>query len=550
VTQPWLFLGRADEIRRFSDALALLRDEMGGYGWPTVVLVHGLGGIGKSSLLRRLRELADKHDAVAYLDFEDERRLHPPAFGGDAGPGLTTVLDAVMRACIDAMAVHHESDLEAAKGAFDEYRAEVASLPQMLDRIRAALAEAQQTGLTKEDIVALEKSAVAVGALVAHQPLALPAAAGAAAAMAQAALSRRGLWGKLTEAPKVAPDDYDLLSDPQRALVRRFGQSMGTLSGYRPLVVFLDTTEIVLAQMSWLREAMHASGDRVLWVIAARLESDQAAAADSEVAAFVRQVPSEKLRLMALTRFDDETVRQYLTSRLRGMAFDDDDVTRVAEFTKGLPLAVSLVADLLAKGATLDNACAEVARPNDSMAPITPGQVVSTLARRFLVHAERLTDDHSKQDLHRILCLAVANGYPARRPEVLRAMWDSQDDLFEALRGLATRHDFVLSGSFRLHDDVRDALRSDLMDPIRQTRIQAACQRAVEALTAELAQRRSLVPTLQGQLDSEKYLATLLDYVWYSFWKQAEAGWHAALTILPILAVTNADFRATGWPQG
>ena len=260
---------------------------------------------------------------------------------------------------------------------------------------------------------------------------------------------------------------------------------------------------------------------------------------DSEVAAFVRQVPNERLRLMALTRFDDETVREYLAIRIPTMAFDGDAVARVSEFTKGLPLAVSLVADLLAKGAPLDVACAEIDRPTDSLAPVTSGQVVSALARRFLMHVERLTDDQAKQDLHRILCLAVANGYPTRRPEVLRALWDCGEGLYEELQGLANRHDFVLSGSFRLHDDVRDALRFDLLDPIRRQRVQPASARALEALNTEISQRRTLLGSLQDQIASEEYLAALLDYVWYSFWEQPQAGWRAALTILPVLSLTN-----------
>ena len=539
VAHQGIFLARADEISRFSAALAEFGSGWRGEGWPTVVLIHGLGGIGKSSLMRRLQQMVDERDAVAVVDFEEARKLHPAAFGGDAGPGLTTMLDVVMWECIDAMAKHR--DRQIAQRAFDGYRTAVAQLPQLLERIRAGMAEAEQTGLAKEDIVALEKSALAVGTLIGHQPLAIPATASAASAVGQAALAKRGFWRRLTGAPTVEPDDYDLMSDPPRALARRFGQGLATLSAHRPLVLFLDTSEIVLAQMPWLREAMRSSGERVLWVIGARLEPEQTADADSEVAAFIRQVPSDRLRLMALTRFDDQTVRQYLARRLPDVGLDADDVARVSGFTKGLPLAVSLVADLLAKGATLDGACAEVDRPKDALAPITPGQVVAVLARRFLVHTERLTDLQSRQDLHHISCLAVANGYPTRNPEVLRSMLDTKGDLFELLRTLASRHDFVLSDSFRLHDDVRDTLRADLMDPVRRTRIKAPCQRAVEVLANDLTEQRSLLPTLRDQLGSERYIATLLDYVWYSCWMQAESGWKSALTVLPLLAVANVS---------
>src|SRR5674476_176967 len=232
-----------------------------------------------------------------------------------------------------------------------------------------------------------------------------------------------GLWKRLRGAPDVAADDYDLATDPHRALARVFGASIAQLSGLRPLVIFLDTSEIVMPQMQWLREAMRNSSDRVLWVVAVRLEPEASADPNSEVSAFVRQIPDDRLRLMALTRFDDETVGEYLENRLPGRHFGADDLTRVAEFTKGLPLAVSLVADLFERGASLDQALATVERPRDVLAPVTAGEVVGALARRFLIHTEGVASDRARRDLHRILCLAIANGYPTRSPDVLRALW-------------------------------------------------------------------------------------------------------------------------------
>ncbi|MBK8458823.1 MAG: hypothetical protein IPL43_00220 [Micropruina sp.] len=40
-------------------------------------------------------------------------------------------------------------------------------------------------------------------------------------------------------------------------------------------------------------------------------------------------------------------------------------------------------------------------------------------------------------------------------------------------------------------------------------------------------------------MTSDDYQALLLDYVWYSFWTAHEAGWQAALTLLPILAALS-----------
>ncbi|MBK8458825.1 MAG: hypothetical protein IPL43_00230 [Micropruina sp.] len=73
------------------------------------------------------------------MDFEEERKRHPQLFGGDLGPGLGTVLDVLMRACVEELELH--GDRELAEKAFDAYRADVVRLPHMLDQARSALAE-------------------------------------------------------------------------------------------------------------------------------------------------------------------------------------------------------------------------------------------------------------------------------------------------------------------------------------------------------------------------------------------------------------------------
>ena len=60
MSEASFFLGRTDEIRRFTEAVNQLtlpsQDDRN--SWSQLILVHGLGGIGKSSLLRRLKEEA------------------------------------------------------------------------------------------------------------------------------------------------------------------------------------------------------------------------------------------------------------------------------------------------------------------------------------------------------------------------------------------------------------------------------------------------------------------------------------------------------------
>jgi hypothetical protein len=119
-----VFVGRRDELARFS---ALLQELAVAPGrpkrrWPVrrqfgedvssatgsrLVLVHGLGGSGKSSLLRHFRAMAMSEVSgsplapgrvrTGWLDWEDEAGQEPGQYGGAAGPGLVTVLNALQR---------------------------------------------------------------------------------------------------------------------------------------------------------------------------------------------------------------------------------------------------------------------------------------------------------------------------------------------------------------------------------------------------------------------------------------------------------------------
>lgn len=540
-----MFLGRADEIRRFEEALVSLNK--GIYStekWSSVVLVHGLGGIGKSALIQHFRGMVGKPCAVAWLDFEEVRASKPQLFGGDSGPGLRTVLDSIMSACLDGL--ESCGDRRHAEDAFDRYRADIVRLPTLLDAARGAVAASEQAGLTKEDVDAAGKAVVALGSLLTGQPLTLPMGVEAAASLGTAALSHPSWLRRFLGKPYVDAHDYELLTDPFDALARTFGNAVADCSQLRPLVIFLDTSEIVLLQMPWLRRMMEESKGRVIWVIGLRLEAEALSAPHSEMAKFVRHVPDHRLRLMGLSRFDENTVRSYLQHKLPSHSFTNSEVARVYDFTNGLPLAVSLVADLLLHGALLDDACAVIVRHSDSLEPTTPGQVVQALARRFLVHLEKQSSTYSslaqaRQDLHRIRCLAIVNGNPGHKPEVLKALWDTEDNLFNALNDLSARHDFVLSGNFRLHDDVRAALRNDLMDPLRRIEVKTSCQRAANTIYQKLTPQSTEPSDLADQLASKKYQALLLDYIWYTFWADPTAGWKAALTVLPVLSVTRTS---------
>jgi hypothetical protein len=143
---------------------------------------------------------------------------------------------------------------------------------------------------------------------------------------------------------------------------------------------------------------------------------------DSPIAQFIRDIGDERLLLMSPTRFDDSMIRDYLRSKTPNRTYTDPEIDQIARFTKGLPLAISLTAKLLEEGQPVDNVCQEIDEGH-------PSSVVSQLARRYLIHAERTypNDDPRHDDVAKILSLALVSGDLPSDPELLTALWNVPD---------------------------------------------------------------------------------------------------------------------------
>jgi tetratricopeptide (TPR) repeat protein len=517
-----------------------------------VVLVHGLGGSGKSRLLRQFRLLADGglpdspvpagRLRTVWLDWEDESRDQPAQYASMTGPGLVTVLDAVQRAVLNAFAGDSRA-ADRAGQAFGAYRQGAARMPEYAARFADVIAQSRQAGspFTSQDAAALARSGASAGLLLVGHPGGiagltpdqLAASAQAAGHLSEAAA--QAVTGK--KRGEISAEEYDLVTDPARELTRRLAAALRDVIDMAPLVILLDTGEVIGGQAwAWLRRVMTLTGPRVLWVAGARFETEAEAGFDSPVAQFVREIGNDHLVLMLPTRFDDAMIGEYLHSRV-GTSYSAEQVDMIARFTRGLPLAVSLTATLLEQGQPVADVCLEA----DGR---YPGSVVSQLARRYLVHAENReypASDPRRDDVARILGLALAYGDLRGDPELLGALWDIPGPQgLIAFQELARRHDFVLPISRRLHDDVRDTVRADLLDPYRRARVREINQRTAGMFTTRLADMRARWPSLDDQAGHNSFTAVLLSKLWHTLWTDNQDGLDLFTVVLPVLAATDA----------
>jgi tetratricopeptide (TPR) repeat protein len=554
------FVGRATEIEEFRRVLTLARrgkplgpDSTDGPDEAHVVLIYGLGGIGKSTLLRRLREIAIQHGgrqilAAEVLDCE-QRAWDLGEHASQTGPPIWKVLDHLyLRTLAGATGRRLRKKADAA---FGDFRKAMAVQPEN-ERRAAAIGIAPAFGrrrLGPQEISALSDLA---GDAARAIDIVMPGA-GKPARSAASGLARSALEVVADRASnKISTEAYDVLMANLDRLVAAFAHGLRELSRHAaPLVIFIDTGELLGGSLDFLRDAMRQSGQHVIWVVGLRMADEASAGMNSVAAAFGRFIDDTRLRRMPLRSFDDRTVQAYLDARLGpdhvGAPLDD-----VMRTTHGIPLAVSLTARLLADGVD----------PAIVLSPAHDGEVsgvVKALADRYLVHVQ--TVPKLKDDLLLLYGLALLYGpnregrisawlpdaWPAQPdPAALAAIWGVKvEKVAGLLNGLAGRHDFVLTEGRRLHQEVRETILLHLLDPVQRPTVKQMNERAVAYYSARA--EGGAHPTVDAQFQDDGWQSNVTALLWHTFWTSFGMGiqllcelCRAALTIDPGFAAVLA----------
>jgi Flp pilus assembly protein TadD len=561
-----VFVGRATEQDKFRYVLSLAGGAAGGADTGHVVLVHGLGGIGKSTLLRRLHETAGQSRrggplVAEIVDCEEWRNRGD--YAGPDGPPVWKLLDRLYRAVRAGAADRPpESKVERAFNrqlesrvdrAFAGFRQAMAALPELERRASELGIEASfgRGRLSAEELSALFQAVVGaaqvatavtgVGAPVAAASTVLAGPLGTAT---RAALDAR----KVRRDGRVDVETYNTLLAGLDRLVDQFAHALREMSLHAgPVVMFIDTGELLGKGLEWLRYVAQRSGSRVVWVLGLRLEAESDARLDSSAALFRRDIPQDRLWSMPLTRFDNRMVEEYLRSRLGDEYPAGLDIGAVARLTHGIPLAVYLVSPLLGSGQDLTSV----------LAPVQDGEVngvVLDLARHYLVHVSNTPALRPDLPLLHGLALLYSEdnrsgfpGDPSGRvrldPDVLAALWDVPAQTVAAcLDSLAARHDFVLSRSRRLHQEVRESILLLLLDPSEYRTVREMNTR-VAALYRERAAALGYL-TVDAQMADQSWRSAMIALLWHTFWIDLDKGLQMLKGLFAAAVVTDGDFAA------
>ena len=537
-----LFLGRSEEQACLEAVLA----DLAGGGQPDegyVMLVHGLGGIGKSTLLRRYRQIAaDGLPAgrgrsggllVTAVNWESEQRLRAADYMPEGGPPVWVVLDRIYGAIRESAAASRR-DAAAVEKAFAPFRVQVTKVPELATEVQRALAGAEREPQTSAADIEAVLQAVGRGAAVlgAAHPL-------GALAIAPAAIGAAHLAGDARDAVRhwrqglVPEEAYRLILRRVEELVDTFARSLRQVSAnIRPVMLLLDTCELITGSQEYLRRAMRASGSRVVWVVGMRLEPEAVSGAHGEAALYRQAISESRLSSVPLGRFTDHTIGEYLERKLLRGPASGVALSRVAEVTRGIPLAVALVCDLLNAGQDPEVVLRPVPEPG------RPSAVVRELADRYLTHAVRCPP--LRDDLPLLYGLALL--YSDRLdPDLLAALWNVEPtNVADVATRLAARHDFVLHDSRRLHDDIRDTIRLYLLDDALRAQQRPMNRRAVEHLRHRLTQLET--GSVDEQITSEDWQGLATALLWHAFWEDNRAGIRLLCHLLPAAHVLAEPF--------
>jgi hypothetical protein len=251
----------------------------------------------------------------------------------------------------------------------------------------------------------------------------------------------------------------------------------------------------------------------------------------SELDAYRKAVPGDRLRLFELGAFDAGMLRAYLSKAAPRRPVDEAGVSRLLTATAGIPLAVRLAASMWERGMPVEM----IADP----VPISASRrtVVEGMTKRFLLY---LNDD----DREKIEALALVLD-PDDAP-LIAAVWLA-DRVSDAFDSLAERYGFVYAGQFRLHDTIHAFLLRYLLDPFHRAEVGLLNQRAVAFLEQRLQARQQDLPTLERRMADKRWVSDMLAVVWHRFWVDDESGWATLLAVFPAAIAYNPG---TGRPHG
>jgi tetratricopeptide (TPR) repeat protein len=487
---------------------------------PFICLFYGEGGMGKTTLSRHLDETIVQREqpfkgrvASVRLDWETE---------SDKCTGLQVGHDRIEpETILETLCGKLKDETEAR--CFGDY-----------DKTRKAIREAEKqidAALKKQDPVnpELNKKLIdggsrAIAAIVQHHlPIADAKQTQPHIAMGIEVTAELASQARSFVTKSLKPEQVELYEQPSQKLAKALGAGIAKLAARKPLVIFLDTYEIVDRPEcdAIVRAVMREAGARVVWVVTGRANlADSGQRGDRYVRGYSSEFRDDRLYAKSLAGFGRETILEFFRRSVPDKPLTEDQAEQVDRFSLGIPFVVNEVAAMWRQGVAFETIVAPVEKAIGEDVHL---KVIAKASERFLMHC--LSDE---ADLAAVYALAMM-----RRPssELFAAMVDSAD-VVARVQTLRSRYSFILeSGGLRLSEKLAGFVREYLRgNELRRNQCRQLNERAVMWLELQLEQKsRGIVDT--ANLFEEEAIAQLrADWIHHQFWIGEDEGWRSGLT--------------------
>lgn len=513
-----LFLGRVEEQKRFRAALDELRIPRNQEDLPYIFLLYGLGGMGKTTLAKRFRDIATNEEPytgdfqLLWIDWEEQAKLSAALQGGRENVSPEAVFDLIHAATVRKRWGRYFDAYQKVRKARAEADREVAKAlagggdQDELGPLRALGA----TGVAK--FMRLKLPIIGnTGEKFTKELTDLGIKVGTEQAAKLYAVAEKQLRARLNS------KQYEIFLEPHEQLALALGEGLKRLANGKRLLVALDTYEIVDRADPWLRAVMKAAGPRVVWVISGRANLRDSRQFGAEYFRGYADEFPRRLVAVDMVQLAADDVRRYFADVAPERPLSDDELAALARATRGIPLAMRLAAEMWRGGTPVEAISGEIDDGTSRQ------EIVRLVTDRYLMHVVAESDQLA------LYALALANG----DREQLRAMLqpDSDDgagyDLNAHLRRLERDYSSVHLDTARLHDEPAYFLLERLRtEQYRQSEaIRALNERGAAALEARLARHERELPRCEERCDDEDWM---VDAVWLAyrlFWIDEERGW-------------------------
>jgi tetratricopeptide (TPR) repeat protein len=548
-----IFLARTEEQKRFREVLRSLQpnavSRLFSQNFPTaakllsakkeavsssphIFFLYGEGGMGKTSLGRRFcdltREEFPDRFQVLRLDWEEEKDNYPSLNVGHESIRPESVLETI----------YHLMVSEGHKGAFNEYRQVEKTLKEIENKVDKAL----QAPQGNSPLARIGKMALGLLLAKLQMDYKVEELLGVKDSKKTEELTNLVADESINALAGLMKKHLDLkerriFAKPHQQLAEALGHGLQAISAQKPLVLLLDTYEIVdrLECDRVLRMVIKAAGRRVVWAIAGRANLADSYRLSQDYFRGYRDEFSENLYVYPMSEFSREQVSEYFAHPEIDVPLSDDAAESVKQFSFGIPFVVQQIAAMCQQGIELATILSAPSADRDDESPREA--VVRATSDRFLRYC---LDEHDQKAVYAMAMM--------RRPdnELLKAML-GVTDLEPEMRSLKARHSFVLleGKGIRLYDKLesflQDYLRSGLVG--QSPMVRELSDRAVAYLEPRLGEWTQEFTDTADYFESDRIANGLLDLVQFKFWKDVEVGWRYAVPLFVESWQYNRDWQ-------